>query len=490
MILMAKLTENAKDGSTSLTIPRFTSSQLRSSLALFVSFYKYHVKVILQRVDGYHFGVLCCAWTSGIVLLLNVVVTIWAGRSFGTRDGIGTLQEGSCKRSSNLSFWIHLIINILSTALLGATNYSMQCLASPTRADVDKAHARGFSLDFGVPSLGNLRYIGRHRMVLWWLLAVSTVPLHLLWNSAVFTSLCTRNYCVRIVPTDFPQSYTFQWRSKLNENGTRHSYSTFDVDFTVNITSPETISDLLVWNPYSGQNWSDYYLSSRSSFQRLTPNQCLSSYVGPIISTRADVFLVSSKDSTLVIDSENSEPAMHYSVDFSNYDVDASKWMHHNADLYNLTKRDLLKTASHKSTVFTMWDVQYCWSQQQDEHCKLQYSLLIMIIVMICNATKFSCMAWIAWKENNEPLITLGDALASFLKYPDTTVSRQSSTGMDKSRLQFPRNRFRFKKHSETRSKSGSLDPCSPYRPSEWHPVSRYWFSSARMHVWDFYLGL
>lgn len=37
---------------------------------------------------------------------------------------------------------MHIIINILSTALLAASNYVMQCLSAPTRPDVNEAHTQ------------------------------------------------------------------------------------------------------------------------------------------------------------------------------------------------------------------------------------------------------------------------------------------------------------------------------------------------------------
>ncbi|KAK2765090.1 hypothetical protein FQN54_008789 [Arachnomyces sp. PD_36] len=37
---------------------------------------------------------------------------------------------------------LHLVINVLSTVILAATNYCMQCLGAPARADIDKAHAQ------------------------------------------------------------------------------------------------------------------------------------------------------------------------------------------------------------------------------------------------------------------------------------------------------------------------------------------------------------
>lgn len=129
-----------------------------------------------------------------MILIINLILTTWAVSSSGIQNGLGTLQDGNCKRTATLTFWIHLAINVLSTLLLGASNYSMQCLSSPTRREIDKAHGQGIWLDIGVPSVRNLRRLSTTRIVLWWLLAISSIPLHLLYNSAIFSSLCRRQY--------------------------------------------------------------------------------------------------------------------------------------------------------------------------------------------------------------------------------------------------------------------------------------------------------
>lgn len=153
----------------------------------------------LKKLQGYRFGVLCCAVISAVVFTINLILTVWAVLSSEVQNGLGTLQNGSCKTTGTLTFWIHLINNILSTLLLGASNYSMQCLSSPTRSDIDKAHSQGIWMDIGVPSLRNLRRISTNRTVLWWLLAISSITLHLLYNSAVFPSLDTRQFNIFLV---------------------------------------------------------------------------------------------------------------------------------------------------------------------------------------------------------------------------------------------------------------------------------------------------
>ena len=163
----------------------------------------------LRKLQGYHFGVLWCAGVAALVLIINLILTIWAVAKSGVQDGLGTLQDGSCKRTASLTFWIHLAINVLSTLLLGASNYSMQCLSSPIRSEVDKAHSQGIWLDIGVPSVRNLRRLSTQRIVLWWLLAISSIPLHLLYNSAVFSTLSTQQFDAYLVTSEFLDGASF-----------------------------------------------------------------------------------------------------------------------------------------------------------------------------------------------------------------------------------------------------------------------------------------
>ena len=114
------------------------------------------------------------------VLILNISVTAWAANTFGLSGGIGTIHNGPCAAMKSTGLWLHIAINVLSTLLLGASNYYMQCLCSPTREEVDKAHSKRTWLDIGIQSMKNLRSIGRVRMVLWVLFAITSIPLHIM----------------------------------------------------------------------------------------------------------------------------------------------------------------------------------------------------------------------------------------------------------------------------------------------------------------------
>lgn len=114
------------------------------------------------------------------VFVVNLVLTVFAVSKYSIQNGVGLIYNGNCDTVKQLDQWIHLLINLLSTGLLSASNYCMQLQAAPTRADIDKAHRSNTWLDVGVPSLRNLRYISWWRKSTWGLLALSSVPLHLL----------------------------------------------------------------------------------------------------------------------------------------------------------------------------------------------------------------------------------------------------------------------------------------------------------------------
>jgi hypothetical protein len=77
-------------------------------------------------------------WTAvlaGTILVLNILWMVIATAKYPYENGMRILFQGSCNRTTRIDTGLHIIINILSTALLGASNYVMQCLGSPTRSE-------------------------------------------------------------------------------------------------------------------------------------------------------------------------------------------------------------------------------------------------------------------------------------------------------------------------------------------------------------------
>ena len=62
----------------------------------------------------------------------------------------------------------------------------------------------------------------------------------------------------------------------------------------------------------------------------------------------------------------------------------------------------------------------YCMSEKPAERCKLQSSLQIMVVVLVSIAGMMVVMVLMVFRGDAGPLLTVGDAVASFLREPDT----------------------------------------------------------------------
>lgn len=89
------------------------------------------------------------------------------------------MYHGNCTVVDQVNAALHLLINALSTLLLGASNFCMQILVAPSRKDLDRAHEKGKSMAIGVQAIGNLWHLGKTIKLVWVVLALASGGLHL-----------------------------------------------------------------------------------------------------------------------------------------------------------------------------------------------------------------------------------------------------------------------------------------------------------------------
>ena len=63
--------------------------------------------------------------------------------------------------------------------------------------------------------------------------------------------------------------------------------------------------------------------------------------------------------------------------------------------------------------------VKYCLGEKIQEHCKLQYSLPLTVLVIVFNVAKACILGYITFSKAGSPILTTGDSIASFLRRPD-----------------------------------------------------------------------
>ncbi|KAJ7832670.1 hypothetical protein B0H14DRAFT_2802673, partial [Mycena olivaceomarginata] len=293
---------------------------------------------------------------AALVLVANVAGTAWAGAAYPPdRRGIGTFLTA-----------LHVLLNVLSTLLLGAGNYCMQLLASPSRSEADNAHACGVALDIGVPSIKNLRHIDGKRVVGWSAIGVTATLLHLFWNSTIFTSL-------PVAGDNWLETYPMSH----HEGGT-----------------PFDLSPI-----YSMK-------TNAMNLTRLEPKDCVYESLDILRSTR--LLLVVAKNMTSA-QNNGSSPARRLD------DMQCNKqW----AD--SLGNEWVVRVGPRFSGIPNIL-VDYCLGR-----CGLHHSMHIMIVVCVCTAVEFMLILWTARhfrkggkKRRERILVTMGDAISDFLEEPD-----------------------------------------------------------------------
>ena len=394
---------------------------------------------------------------TGAVLFLNLTLTIWAIQTFGTADGSGTLFEGDCTKTRKASTWIHLAINVLSTLLIGASNYCMQILTAPTRTEVNRAHASFKWLDIGVLSIRNLRWILRRRVWLWGCLALSSLPLHLLYNSAVYESLTANEYDLYtgVEPIS-------AWTPSALEN-----------------IAPDVANSLMTLAQLARTNQLD----------RLDPTACIQTYGRNFVSDHSDLVLIVSNQSSLIQYRESELPlstpynwicsAPEFRPEHDRTPCDLNPVLA-NLDRWTYSTTTIIYTNSSNGSSLSNAPIRYCLSQKVEEHCQLQFSVSIMAFVIIANFLKICCMVYTLWSLRTPTLVTLGDAISSFLQEPDsTTVGRCTLSGKN-----VDKDEVWYKRVYDDRTLRLAGFESFPSRPEPWQEQSYHWFKAASRARW------
>jgi hypothetical protein len=69
--------------------------------------------------------------------------------------------------------------------------------------------------------------------------------------------------------------------------------------------------------------------------------------------------------------------------------------------------------------------IDHCLARKVEPHCKLQFSRDILTAVIICNLCKVAAMIATLLLQHEPALVTTGDAISSWLRYPDEATANQ-----------------------------------------------------------------
>ncbi|XHG01953.1 hypothetical protein AWENTII_005319 [Aspergillus wentii] len=364
---------------------------------------------------AWRFTIASGAMTGAIVLLANIITLAVIYGRFDVADHSITFFTGSCKTASTVTTVAHVIINILSTILLAASNFSMQCLASPTRKEVNQAHSNRRWLSIGTPNIRNIVFVSKSKALLWLILAASSFPLHTVWNSTVFETRSTNDYLITAATEDFFNGTEWKYAAALYGSSMTHTEWGMASDIISHLQH-EAISSR------SG--------NSSTGLERLDVDDCIKAYAQDELSDRRHLLLVIDGHQ---YDTNGTVLGMHNST----YSVDGDPLFAWMCDKYALIGYDYIWKCVHNlpgkkwtlgDTTFNSYPgtplndapIQYCYSETTPEKCKASIVPLFLIVVIICNVIKILCFLFtLRITKADPPLCTTGDAIQSFLQKPD-----------------------------------------------------------------------
>jgi hypothetical protein len=203
-----------------------------------------------------------------------------------------------------------------------------------------------------------------------------------------------------------------------------YSYTPYFVDQTF-LLSSNTTSD---YRP-------DQIWANRTTLEELDVSDCISAYARDLVTSRGDVLVVMDTDE---IPNGIFEGATPHAFDYEPFycDNDSYQWICAQDGMdscFSWLKpldprcQDRLPRIRANSSGWTPvvpLDIQAksCFSQLLPDQCKAQFSLHLAIAVLLLNLAKAIIMCLIVWGTTDPPLLTIGDAIASFLVRPDATT--------------------------------------------------------------------
>ncbi|KAF3028958.1 hypothetical protein E8E15_009576 [Penicillium rubens] len=331
------------------------------------------------------------------------VAVVLAYSKYGAGEfGYAPIHQGKCSVAKNSATGIHLVINILSTIMLGASNYCMQCLAAPSRSEVDEAHQKRAWLAIGTPDIAHLVFAcaGQEKVVG--------------YNAAAYYLMQPQKYGVSVF-------HDIRALESLESTHLKLGYGA-------------------CFDKYTGMNASELqHVIRYERYERLNKKDCIDRFaqdyllgqkavlVMTNISLPSDVPLVYAGSGNHALDFTSS--TLRDNMD--DLAVEAYHWfpvqLLDDLDGFHLRKRadtesegnvECTAAAATMEMQLPTFTVDHCLNIPAEESCQLVF-LPAVCLVVFCNIIKLVCMVPTARDDREEVFLNIGDAIASFLTRPD-----------------------------------------------------------------------
>ncbi|CAJ2514200.1 Uu.00g023190.m01.CDS01 [Anthostomella pinea] len=464
---------------------------------------------------------------TALVFLFTVFITallIWSSARSGGTSTNTMFFTGDCAKSRTMNFWLHLLLNVFSTGVLASSSFFCQTLSSPSRSEVDASHAREQPMSIGVPSVRNLFKVQRFKGISWALFFLSSIPLHLFFNSAIFqTEYQGGHWNLALASEAFAEGAQYFNPGAIlmptgSSYGDRIPYEDyFDSESEISKQITSTASSVGKWKRIEVPECrSQYeYCNARTKYGDVVmvvksqdPDRFMfhdtsslgwtrDSVIGPLdnldekywdphvpANESNSLWFFANCNTTADLSPQTHQAEGCFSTcneaygrkEFGNGYLSADQIdPTYNFDFITDRLSDIAQANEHwpglADPSASQLELEYCLVQEMEPVCKVGLSNELLLVVVICLIIKSSlCLMVTIVLPRDEPLVVPGDAIVSFMNRPD--VRTVYNCNLDRSL---------WKRETESDDES-KLDR---HRPRQWHlEEPRRWRRAIPISAW------
>ncbi|CAK7226646.1 hypothetical protein SBRCBS47491_006302 [Sporothrix bragantina] len=374
----------------------------------------------------------------------------------------------TCSTARPVVWFLRAVLALFTVALLAGAQYIFQVLSSPTRAELDAAHLSRHWLDIGVPSLRNILFLirnrksaadgggggARFRSVLALLVVAVAVASSVLYGALVNVALIAplssnaassaSAYNILLVAPDFLDGAPFSNGSSNNAGGLDR-VTILQLQQLAANSKQQTLTNLTAGECLQMQATSSASSTLQSELALFQINDDTSGSNGKNNTSQFSAVLIILTDAAVTaLDATNSSvvqtaPSGSSIVAAASQDIDSGSKSSSNS-VYQIAKDG----SNSEQTTFVVDedDVAFCLVQETAidatmaestdgsvaSSCNVTLNTTLLSAIVGLNLVTVLCFGSILLPRKahrhfrHSPLITLGDAVASFLRDPDQTT--------------------------------------------------------------------
>lgn len=365
--------------------------------------------------------------STGSLFTALVVVLIVSLSQVGGVDRSVFFYTGDCDHEApRIATVTRLLLNLMATVLLASSNFFIQVLNAPSRAEVVAAHARGSWLDIGVNSWRNIFNMSRPKKALTLGFLVSSVPIHFFANSMIFQIDNRESYFQLTAAAEsfmdgapwYAPGASLQPGSHFNSSG----------QFTLGV------DDYLSTNSDAMANITEV-AADAGGWRNMSIESCKQE-----ISTCRGIY--SHQQYLVVMDEPNGWNNSSSEGEWSRLWPDQSTnslWFAGECEVTATQNSTNCVNTCDKIIHSVFEQSRYCMARPMPPQCRVGHSNAMLLAISLCVLLNFICCTVTtihARRHIQDSLVLLGDAISAFINNPDPSLSSKSLHVVEKRPVQ------------------------------------------------------